>query len=166
MTSSERSKYSVQRKLKNEASRTHISDKDTCPNQTIHNNLSFEEWVYSVIYAHNQTNAGRNLAHKKKKTNGRCERFHDRELPLPTSFTTWLSPDANLRTTFNKHKSSYIHTQPHTLWETLKPSPPMKHYVQCVPSTLGSALSAQETTWSTGYVCAGVCNGGKTRAVA
>ena len=35
MTSSERSKYSVQRKLKNEASRTHISDKDTCPNQTI-----------------------------------------------------------------------------------------------------------------------------------
>ena len=35
MTSSERSKYSVQRKLKNEASRTYISDKNTRPNQTI-----------------------------------------------------------------------------------------------------------------------------------
>ena len=41
--------------------------------------------VYSVIYIYNPISAGRNLAHKEKKTNGRCKRFHDRELPLPTS---------------------------------------------------------------------------------
>ena len=34
MTSSERSKYSVQRKLKNEASRTHISDVRFCSRET------------------------------------------------------------------------------------------------------------------------------------
>ena len=37
MTSSKRSKYSVKRKLKNEASRFYISDKNTRPNQTIQN---------------------------------------------------------------------------------------------------------------------------------
>ena len=43
MTSSKRSKYSVKRKLKNEASRTYISDKDTRPNQTIQrSNLTFQ----------------------------------------------------------------------------------------------------------------------------
>ena len=45
------------------------------------NNL---DQVYSVIYIYNLISAGRNLAHKEKKTNGRCKRFHDRELPLPT----------------------------------------------------------------------------------
>ena len=49
MTSSERSKYSVQRKLKNEASRTHISDKDTCPNQTIQIQKSVFV-CHSVVY--------------------------------------------------------------------------------------------------------------------
>ena len=39
----------------------------------IHYTWNNEEWVYSVMYAHNQKNAGRNLAHKKKKTNGRCK---------------------------------------------------------------------------------------------
>ena len=38
---------------------------------------------------------------RRRQTNERCKIFHDRELPLPTSFTTWLSPNANLRTTFN-----------------------------------------------------------------
>ena len=64
--------------------------------------------VYSVIYIHNLISAGRNLAHKKKKTNGRCKRFHDRELPLPIYFTTWLSPNANLRTTLINSFSGLI----------------------------------------------------------
>ena len=34
--------------------------------------------VYSVIYIYNPISAGRNLAHKEKKTNGRCKgRFSD-----------------------------------------------------------------------------------------
>ena len=32
--------------------------------------------VYSVIYIYNPISAGRNLANKEKKTNGRCKRFH------------------------------------------------------------------------------------------
>ena len=49
MTSSKRSKYSVKRKLKNEASRFYISDKNTRPNQTIQNSVFYSRDIYNTF---------------------------------------------------------------------------------------------------------------------
>ena len=38
------------------------------------------EWVGGVSERH----SGTDYDERSEKTNGRCERFHDRELPLPT----------------------------------------------------------------------------------
>ena len=92
----------------------------------------------------------------------RSEHFHDGELLRSTSFTTRLSPNANLRTIRNRQvKQIHIHNIIH-LEEEPRAIPTYYALYRMYCNTRIYVSFVQETTRFSRYKCAGVCNGGKT----
>ena len=67
--------------------------------------------VISHMYTHAHNNMPKccDTSQVQKKTNGRCERFHDRELLLPTSLTMRLNPNMHILPYTYIHTYDFIH---------------------------------------------------------